>query len=206
MKSLEKIRVPTTLIVVLSYIAVLFSPLCPVQARVSEWSSCNPPSQTCTTESEYWELQPAILVIASGFSWKTTTTTLDAGRNYSFSTHPAIAIAFLVLPPVPTFLLVLGSRPAGSDAGGGRRWSHFILPRRPWRTLLWGLGLCLLLLSAFWAWGYLLFYADLESTAAIDPLLTSTIGTFLLMGLGFMTMMLSVRSRAIWPVRTASDK
>jgi hypothetical protein len=205
MTSLEKIRVPTAFIIGLSYIVILFSPLCPVQVRVTEWSACTPPGQTCTIESERWEVQPTILVTANGFSWKTAAATSNAGTNHSFSAHPAIAVAFLVLPLVPTFLLMLRAKGAGSDAGGGRRWSHFILPRRPWRTFLWGVGLCLLLLSALWAWGYLIFYGGLESTAAIDPLLTSTIGTFLLMGLGFTAMMLSVRSRAIWQVRTARD-
>jgi len=205
MKSLEEIRVPAALILCLSYVVALFSPLCPVQVLASEWSSCNPPDQTCTTESEHWEVQPAILVIANGFSWKTVAATYNAGTNHSFSANPAIAIAFLALPLVPAFLLMLRRKEADRNAKGWERWSHLILPRRPWRAFLWGVGLCLLLLSALWAWGYLIFYGGLESTAAIDPLLTSTIGTFLLMGLGFTSMMLSVRSRAIWPVRAALD-
>jgi len=206
MKTLEKIRVPAMLVVVLSFVVMLSAPLCPVQVSVTEWSSCNPPVQTCVSESEHLELQPPILVVASGFSWRAAASSPNSGTNHTFSAQPAVTLVFFLLPLIPTIAMML--RPSVADPNGKdlKRWSHFILTRRYWRGVLWGVGLCLLLLSAFWAWGYLIFYAGLASTATVDPLLTSTIGTFLLMGVGFTTMMLSVRSRAIWPVISERDE
>jgi hypothetical protein len=202
MKPLEKIRVPVVLILAISYTLALFAPLYPVQVRLTEHIGCD---STCfgfwISETERLELQPAILIIASGFSWKTATSPTEWGTNYSYSAHPAIALAFLLLPLLPTLALMMKAKPKDPDAQKPGVRSHLVLSRRLWRSALWGTGLCLLLLSALWAWDYLIFYGGMNRTALVDPLLTSTLGTFLLMGFGFAAMMLSIRSRALWPVR-----
>ena len=214
MRSLEMIRVPVPLFVALAYVVALFAPLCPVQVHVIEWSRCLPPpyytDDICATESDRSELQPPILVAASGFSWKIEFTTGKTGTNYSFSANPAVAASYFFIPLLLTFVLMIGRKAPHSDAGRFTVRSHFVIKRRSLRALLWGTGFSLLLLSAFWAWGYLIFYVGssvrVTCTATIDPLLTSMIATFLLLGLGFYMMILSIRARAIWPVNVAREE
>ena len=201
MSSFDRISIPTVFIVLLVYGIVLFAPLCPVEVRKSEWRAPCTPQGACVNQTGYTEVLPPLLVLSSGFSWMAYSFTADESVKYEYSANQIVAVAFFLLPILVVLVLAfLGTR--HSAEGKARTWRHVVLRRKTWRTCLWLVGLCFLLLSAFWAWSCLIFYGTTDSTSAIDPLLTSTIGTFLMSGLGFATMMLSVRSRAIWPDRS----
>ncbi len=198
MISLSVIRVPTSLLFILSFLTILFSPLCPVDVYKSEDSIPCSPIDSCRKETNYTQLDPPILAGSSGFTWYMTVSSSNKLENLTFSANPLFVVGLFVLPfLLPIFWVLKMDR--------NTRFQYVRFKRRIWRVFLWGLGFYIVVLSAYWSLNYMVFYggaltgSTVQTSATIDPLLTSLLSTFLLFGLGLTIMMLAVRSRALWP-------
>ncbi len=198
MISLSVIRVPTPLLFILSFLTILFSPLCPIDINKSEDSIPCSSIGSCRIETNYTQLDPPILAGANGFTWYMTISSNNKIENFTFSANPIITFALIILPfLLPVFWIVRMDKKT--------RFHYVSFKRRTWRVFLWGLGFYIVVLSAYWSLNYMVFYGGAltgsiaQTSALIDPLFTSLLSTFLLFGLGLTIMMLAVRSRAIWP-------
>jgi len=199
MIDIKRIVVPTSLLFVLSFLLILSAPTCPVSdERLYLPSEC-PAGTSCPPFAPTTELDPPILVLTNGLRWEVRNAGDNLTYDHVFSANAAVLAGLFLVPLAPPILLILSAK--GED-----KWHRLIFARRIWRGFLWGYGLSTLVLSSFWAWGYVLFYGVRTTSATVDPLLVSLTGTFLLFGIGLAVMMLAVRSRAIWPVRTDGDE
>ncbi|MFX0208877.1 MAG: hypothetical protein ACFFDT_23035 [Candidatus Hodarchaeota archaeon] len=189
-----RIQVPISFIILILICVTLFSPIYPTQIRKMKWESPCPPYDNLSSVSEYLQLNPPILVLTSNFHWSADISDVDGCAIYAISASPWIFLLFLSLAiAVPLIILFMKSDKT--------KIYHITLSRRLWRIILWAIGFYLLILGAYWAWNYTVFYGVAINTATIDPFFISLIATFLLSGLGLTLMMLAVRSRALWPVR-----
>lgn len=195
MIDIRRIIVPTSLLFILSFLAILFAPTCPVSDERQYLPSECPIDTSCPQFTATTQLDPPILVLTNGLRWEVRSTGDNLTYHHVFSVNAAVLAVLFLLPLAPPILLIL-------TAKGEDKWHRLAFARRLWRGFLWGYGLSMLVLSSYWAWGYVLFYGVMTTSATIDPLLVTLMGTFLLFGIGLAVMMLAVRSRAIWPVRT----
>lgn len=199
MTDIKRIRVPTSLLFFLSFFVILLYPTCPVQDQRMRLPGECPPSGPCAEFAPSTQLDPPILVLTNGLRWEVHSTGDNLTYDHVFTANPvAVAVLFFV-PVVPPLLISLREK-----AEDRRR--RVTLTRRWWRAFLWVCGLSMLLSSAYWSWSYVLFYGGMTTTSVVDPLLVSLLATFLLFGIGLSVMMLGVRSRAIWPVRTEREE
>ena len=198
MIDIKRIVVPTNLLFTLSFLAILFGPTCPVSDERQYLPSECPAGTSCPQLTATTQLDPPVLVLTNGLRWEVRSTGDNLTYHHMFSANAAILAGLFLVPLAPPILLIL-------TAKGEDKWHHLTLARRLWRGFLWGYGLSMLVLSSYWAWGYVVFYGVMTTSTTVDPLLVSLMGTFLLFGIGMAVMMLAVRSRAIWPVRTDSD-